>query len=306
MTNETWYMNNENKAVSLNGQSYLSLNASKLPFGIEDDYAIEFWMRGAAQSDAQLIQMGEVALWVKADGTLQLTGKNAYSSTGETVLATSATSLTDDAWHHIALNVLRQGAAAVYVDGVRCLTTSAVNVGNIATNYMIVGARRITSVTDGTYIYDRAFSGTVDEIRVWNATINGEQLLKNRKVRLTGKEDGLVAYYSFEKKGLDSGNQVITSGYDKDLCDTLCTAALYASLNATAPSTKLSYSDDAPAMRTKPTETNVSFTFVASNEKVVINIDEDPAIIEGCTLNFTVRDVRDENGMERIREPEGA
>ena len=58
----------------------------------------------------------------------------------------------------------------------------------------------------------------------------------------------------------------------------------------------INYTDEAPALRTKPDETNVSFTFVASNEKVVITIDEEPAMIEGCTLNFTVRDVRDENG----------
>ena len=292
MTNATWYMNNVNKAVSLNGQSYMTINASELPFGYEDDYAIEFWMRGAAQNDAQLVQMGEVALWIKADGTLQLTGKNAYSSADETVLATSATNLTDNAWHHIALNVLRQGAAAVYVDGIRCLTTNAVNVGNIATNYMIIGARRITSVTDGAYSYDRAFNGIVDEIRIWNATMNSDQLLKNRNVRLTGSEDGLVVYYSFEKKGLDSGNQVITMGNDADLCSNH-TVQLY---KVNAGEQTLNYSDDAPALRTKPTETNVSFTFVASNEKIVINIDEDPATIEGCTLNFTVRDVRDENG----------
>lgn len=292
MTNATWYMNNVNKAVSLDGQSYMTINASELPFGFEDDYAIEFWMRGAAQSDAQLVQMGEVALWIKADGTLQLTGKNAYSSADESVLATSATDLTDNAWHHVALNMLRQGAATVYVDGIRCLTTSAVNVGNIATNYMIIGARRITSVTDGTYSYDRAFNGIVDEIRVWNATMNSDQLLKNRNVRLTGSEDGLVVYYSFEKKGLDSGNQVITMGNDADLCSNH-TIQLF---KVNAGEQTLSYSDDAPALRTKPTETNVSFTFVASNEKVVINIDEDPATIEGCTLNFTVRDVRDENG----------
>ena len=288
MADATWYMNNENKSVVLNGQGYISLSAAKLPVCVDDDYALEFWMRGATQSDAQLVQMGDIALWVKADGTLQLTGKGANSNAASLTLATSSASLTDNAWHHIAVNVLRQGAAAVYVDGLRCLTTSSSNVGSINTDYIIVGARRL-----GALVYDRPFKGQIDEIRVWNATMNGDMLIKNRKVRLTGSEDGLVAYYAFEKKGLDSGNQVITLADDKDLCDTTNIAQMY-NIDVT-PST-LKYSDEAPAMRTKQTETNVSFTFVASNEKVVINIDEDPAMIEGCTLNFTVRDVRDENG----------
>ena len=290
MAKETWYMNNVNKSVILNGQGYISIDASKLPICLYDDYALEFWMRGESQSDANLVQMGDIALWVKADGTLQLTGKGANSDAASLVLATSASDMTDNAWHHIALNVLRQGAVAVYVDGVRCLTTNSSNVGSINTNKLIVGARRL-----GEGVYDRKFTGQIDEIRIWNATMNGDRLIKNRKVRLTGDEDGLIAYYPFEKKGLDSGNQVITFGDATDLCDTLCTAGLYASSDATVPSA-ITYSDEAPAMRTKPTETNVSFTFVASNEKVVINIDEDPATIEGCTLNFTVRDVRDENG----------
>ena len=289
MSDATWYMNNENKSVTLDGSSYISIDASKLPVCVDDDYALEFWMRGGSQSDAQLVQMGDIALWVKADGSLQLTGREANNSSTTYTLATSAIGLTDNAWHHIALNVLRQGAAAVYVDGVRCLTTSSSNVGSINTNNLIVGARRLG--LDG---YDRPFQGQIDEIRVWNATMNGDRLVMNRKVRLTGSEDGLIAYYPFENKGLDTGNQVYTFGYATDLCDTTCIAALYG-LNSTTPS-DLVYSDNAPAMRTKQTETNVSFTFVASNEKIVINIDEDPAIIEGCTLNFTVRDVRDENG----------
>ena len=294
MSAATWYLNNANKSVKLDGSHYLSIDASSLPVCVDDDYVVEFWMRGAAQSDAQLLQMGDIALWVKADGTLQFTGKGAYNDAVAVTYETSATNLTDNAWHHIAVNVLRQGATAVYVDGVRCLTVSSANVGSINTNNLLLGIRRITvSAETGEYSYARPFTGMVDEVRVWNATMNSDMLLKNRRVRLTGTEDGLVAYYSFEAQTLDSGNQVISVGSAKDLTSNLNAELLAVSDQQSAT---ISYSDEAPAMRQKPTETNVSFTFVASNEKIVINIDEDPAIIEGCTLNFTVRDVRDENG----------
>ena len=296
MPDATWYLNNANKAVTLDGSHFVSINASQLPVCVDDDYAVEFWMKGASQSDAQLLQMGEVALWVKADGTLQLTGRGAYGD--ESVLATSASGLTDNTWHHVALNVLRQGSAAVYVDGKRCLTTSASNVGSITTNNLIVGARRMTQqASTGQYVFNRPFAGLIDEVRVWNATMNGELLTANRKVRLTGEEDGLVAYYPFETQTLDSGNQVQAVSSAADLTGSGLTAQTF---NLYAESASLSFTDEAPAMRQKPTETNVSFTFVASNEKVVITIDEDPATIEGCTLHFTVQSVRDVNGNSSV------
>ncbi|MBR4533114.1 MAG: hypothetical protein IKO85_01005 [Bacteroidaceae bacterium] len=289
MGNETWYMNNVNKAVSLTGGQYLSVDASALPAYDDDDYALEFWMRGEEQGAAQLLQMGEVGLWLNGNGELQLTGKGAYlDADASSTLATTSGTLTDNAWHHIALNVLRQGAAAVYVDGVRRLTTNAANVGSIATNNLLMGTHRKTLSEHGEYSYDRPFTGEIDELRVWNATLNADKLLSTRKVRLTGSEDGLVAYYPFETKELDQYSQTVTVGTDADLCGSGKTA--------TVSSGEIAYSGEAPALRAKQTEVNVPFTFVASNEKIVITIDEDPATIEGCTLNFTVRDVRDENG----------
>ena len=296
MPDETWYLNNENKAVSLDGAHFVSINASELPVCVNDDYALEFWMRGGAQTgEAQLLQMGDIALSLSADGTLLLTGKDAYNPATAQTLATSADKLTDNAWHHVALNVLRQGTAAVYVDGKRCLSTNAANVGSINTNNLIVGARRVTDFA--LYLYDHPFCGQIDEVRVWNATMNGDLLTSNRKVRLTGSEDGLVAYYPFEKKSLDDGNQVVTVGDAADLTGSAGEARLCSMLNEQS---SMNYTDDAPALRTKPTETNVSFTYVASNEKVVISIEEDAATIEGCTLNFTVCNVRDEHGNNSV------
>ena len=296
MQSDNWYLNNENKAVEIGNQSWLAINASELPLFSADDYAIEFWVRGDQQgADVQLLQMGDIALWTTAEGTLQLTGQGAYLPLDQQQsYTTSATNLLDNNWHHVALNVLRQGAASVYVDGKRSLTTSAKNVGSIATNVMLVGAQRTTfNAEEGEYEYGRYFNGQVDELRVWNATLNADQLARNSHIRLTGSEDGLVAYYPFETKKLDDYSQVVTVGTDADLTGSSHTAQLM-SLNAQpSPPT---YIDEAPALRTKPTETNVSFNYTASDNKIVIDIDEDAAAIEGCTLNFVVRDLRDANG----------
>ena len=279
---ESWYINNENKAVKLNGTSHVGVRMAECSPLSTDDYAVELWMRAGKQDgEAQIMHSGETGLWLNAAGQLRLT------SADNTFEASNAP-LTDNAWHHVALNVLRNGNAAVYVDGARTLAISARKVGGIAADSLYVGARRgAVDEATGKHTFDRQLTGQVDELRVWNATMNAELLRTNRKVRLTGKEPGLVAYYPFEKKTLDAYNQTVTNGSDIDLVTGKHTAV---------SGKNIAYTDEAPALRTKPTEENVDFTFTASDNKIVIELNEDEAAIDGSTLNFTVREVRDENG----------
>ena len=279
---ESWYINNENKAVKLNGTSHVGVMMAECSPLSTDDYAVELWMRAGKQDgEAQIMHSGETGLWLNAAGQLRLT------SADNTFEASNAP-LTDNAWHHVALNVLRNGNAAVYVDGARTLAISARKVGGIAADSLYVGARRgAVDEATGKHTFGRQLTGQVDELRVWNATMNAELLRTNRKVRLTGKEPGLVAYYPFEKKTLDAYNQTVTNGSDIDLVTGKHTAV---------SGKNIAYTDEAPALRTKPTEENVDFTFTASDNKIVIELNEDEAAIDGSTLNFTVREVRDENG----------
>ncbi len=297
MPQATWYINNVNKAVTLDGASCLSTLTADLNIFSGDDYAVEFWMRGDAQTgEAQLLQMGDVGLWLNTSGTLMLTGKGAYLPIAEQTsnVSTQASNLLDNVWHHVALNVLRQGAAAVYVDGQRVLSTNATNVGSITSSNLFIGAKRTTVFAElNEYNFERGFKGQVDEVRIWSATKTADQLSANSRVRLTGSEDGLALYFPFEKKQLDSGNQVETVGNADDLAGSGHTAQLLAFSGSPA---EMPYTDQAPALRTKPTEANVSFTFTASDNKIVIELDENAAAIDGTTLNFTVRDLRDENG----------
>ena len=279
MANESWYVNNENKAVELDGTSHLDIPTGDVSPLDADNCAIELWMRAdKQQGESQLLQAGKVQLWMTDAGMLQLTsGDNTYDA--------SSASVQDNAWHHVALNILRDGNAAVYVDGARTMATNAANIGLTASDKLIVGARR-TLNENGQYDYDRQMVGFVDEIRLWNATLSADMLKSRSKLRLTGKEQGLVAYYPFEKKGLDN-NQVVTTGSDDDAVRT-DHKAVYG--NA------LTFTDEAPALREKKTETNVDYSFTASDNKIVITINETPAKINACTLNFTVRDLSDTNG----------
>ena len=286
MAAETWHIENENKAVALDGEHFLDFNTSEIPPMQQDDYAVELWVKAPAQTaEAQLLQMGEVGLCLTANDQLQLESNN-YQ------LSIVNSPLTDNTWHHVALSVLRGGNANVYVDGVAKATVSADHVGSLASDRLLIGARR-TLQNNQTYAYDRQLTATIDEVRVWNATMNANQLKKQRKVRLTGTEPGLVAYYPFEVKTLNAQNQVVTNGSAADLAGSNHEAQQSSMSNVQG---SMSFTDDAPALRVKPEEENVSFTFTASDDKIVIELNEKPARIEGTTLNFTVRDVHDQNG----------
>ncbi len=279
MPDATWYLNNENKAVALDGTSHLDILTAEVSPLSTDNCAIEFWVRGGSQAgEAQLMQAGDVSLWTTTDGLLRLT------TSGNTYEAGTATIL-DNAWHHIALNILRTGNAAVYVDGLRTFATSASNVGQIASDYLIMGQRRTN--TDGLITYDRPFKGEVDEVRIWNATLGADIIKERSHQRLTGTESGLVAYYPFETKALDDNTQLVTQTTALDLCQGRHSATY---------GTSLTFTDEAPALRQKPVETNVPFAFTASDNTIVITVSANAATIEGCTLHFTVTGVSDVNG----------
>ena len=279
-TAESWSFNNENKAIDLDGSNRLVISMAECSPLDTDDYAVELWMRGDSQEkETQLIQSGETGLWMTQGGLLRLTS-------GENTFEAGTAPLTDNAWHHVALNVLRNGNAAVYVDGNRTLAVSAAKVGGIASDSLYVGARR-GPVVEGEHTFDRYFKGQVDELRVWNATLNAEFLSKGRRMRLTGTEPGLAAYYPFEEKSLDSYNQVVTNGSDLDLVS---------GKHAVLSKRNTAYTDEAPAMAVKPQEENIDFSFVANDNSIVISLKEEEAILDGTTVNITVREVRDENG----------
>ena len=282
-TGDTWYLNNRNKAVELDGNTHLAFFAGDLAVEADDNRAVELWVKtDELQSEAQILQVGEVNVWADGNGKLGLTASDG-------VQHTSTVNVADKQWHHIALNVLRSGNTSLYIDGQRALSLSSRNVGSLNSDSILIGARRRTN-PDLTYVYDRHLKGSIDEVRVWNATLDASTLADNRKMRLTGKETGLVAYFPFETKILDSGNQLQTVPIDT------CVVSMNMTRKMVASSSRLLFSDVAPALKEKPVETNVPFSFTASNEKIVVNIDEAPARIEGCILNFRVKRVRDVNG----------
>jgi hypothetical protein len=287
-----WYLNNANKAFTLSGTNYLTLpigSCSALP---TDDYLYEMWFSGDKQSaDATLFSVGDgrIAMNFDASGHLQLV-------TDSVTTALGSTNYLDKAWHHVALNVQRSGYATTYIDGVQISQMSASALPTFEGSEMYLGAIRYTNAI-GNYAYRNFFKGYVDEVRFWKADFTANVIRDNRTQRVDSTASGLVAYYPFETTTVDTKNsQVVAQGSIED-------ASKHTNLPAKKARTNeaVVYSDNAPALKPAAIETNVDYSYVASDRGIVITLNESPAKIEDCTVKFIVRNVYDTHN--NISEP---
>ena len=283
-----WYLNNTNYAVALDGRSYVNINTSACPVSSTESYAFEMWFKGTSKNASKtLFSVGSDKLSAGFDdnGLMQLTS-------GDFTLQLGSVNYLDNAWHHFALNVLRTGNATVYVDGTAVGQTSQSNVKALADAYVTLGAKRWDN--DGINSFKDFFTGSIDEVRIWNATLSAATIRDAMYSRLSGEEDGLVAYYPFEYQHLDSYNQVVTdlTFTDRITSDTYRTAALTAGeIHGSAPK-----ASDAPALKPNQTETNLQFSYVANERSIIISLNEDADLLDGTTVHITVKSVSDENG----------
>ena len=285
MEAENWYFENRNMAVELDGTRYLTIPTMDIPTTMDNDYAVEMWVKAPAQSGAaQLLQAGQVALYIDESGKLQM------SSDG-TQIAVQDVLLADNAWHHVALSIIRSGNANIYVDGINRLTIGADKVASTSSNYLIIGARRTALLIGEAYEYDRYLTGIIDEVRIWHATMNADRIKSQRNMRLSETEPGLVAYYPFEINKLDNYGQPITVIDSIDIHRNGMAARIN---NQDMEASQ--FTDQAPALHVKPEIENVRFDLVTSDNKIIINIAESNTKIQGTTLNITARNISDLNG----------
>ena len=295
LPNNSWYLNNVNHAATLDGTKAMTLDISACSALDTDDYAMELWFKSQQTGQAALFSAiqgtdDRVEMGFNAAGALTLTSKGAENEI-------TATNLRDNAWHHLALNVLRNGNATVFVDGTAVKSLSASEVSALAGAKLVVGA----SYQGGTS-YANKFNGKVDEIRFWKATLSSDYINRYKNVRLNGKEAGLVAYYPFEEQSFNSHQQSVVdeSAADQSLVYNPTTKE-YEKTGRTATMTSGSVAfngTDVPGLKPAPQLTNLNYTFVANERTVIIELSDlttHPEVLESTTVDFTVRLATDKN-----------
>jgi hypothetical protein len=208
----------------------------------------------------------------------------------------------DDKWHHLAINVLRNGNTIVYIDGEAVGQIASAGVPALQTGYMYLGGKRVevekekeNGRIERHYEMHDKLKVKFDEIRVWNATLNAKVLRDRMYSRLQGNEPGLVAYYPFEEEKLDANMQIVTEGSALDMV-----TKRHKATGLRYNNYEIICADEAPALKPVSKESNVNYSFVSSERGIVINLDEDANRIEGVTVNVTVKDVLDLNGNQSL------
>ncbi len=114
----------------------------------------------------------------------------------DAVKLSSDSSLSVGEWYHIAVTYDYQGDIKLYLNGELEDSASAAGYG--------FGSRDGDNTYIGRPIDDsssRSFKGALDEVRIWNVVRTQSEIQADMSNRLNGNEEGLVAYYSFDKPG---------------------------------------------------------------------------------------------------------
>jgi len=283
---DQWYVDGANYAVSLDGTSAVSLKSELIPIGKAEDFAIEFWFKGNVKEEAILFSQGIVEDGEKSNVNLSIgfdnTGKLNILTKGNVQSAGTADYL-DGKWHHFALNVKRTENAIAYIDGKSVAQIPTSNIGGLSGSHIILGG--IKQSNEDVDTIGNNFTGLIDDVRVWKATLNAEKIRLDRNAKLHGQEKGLLAYYPFEK-GEVNGGAII---YSYSLANMV-------NVNEVAEvSGNVSESTGAMLKPARIFE-NVEQTYTTSDNKIVISLLEDLKRIEDCTLEITVSDISDLRG----------
>ncbi len=113
--------------------------------------------------------------------------------------------IADGHWHHIAF-VINSGGGFLYVDGNLRATQGWTGSPGAPTTTepLLIGRYAVASLP-----FSGSFLGQIDEVTLWNHALTGGEVNYLKHRRLSGAEDGLIAYWRLdETAGVIAGNTV--------------------------------------------------------------------------------------------------
>ncbi|UXP33941.1 hypothetical protein N6H18_08285 [Reichenbachiella agarivorans] len=282
--NANWWSEPSSLSFDFDGSNYVELPSQA--FDDDADFTIEFWFKAAGTSIADtmtLVSTGNI------DGldweiNINLMGQITLVHNGQNFILVSQ-SVLDQKWHHLALVVNRVGYTTTYYDTVLKSTHSSELFAGLGGPNVLLGARLVMSPSVPKSIHD-LFVGQMDEFRIWRMAKRAEQIGRMANYKLEGTEFGMVCYLPFET--YDDFLRISTGSiqiWDEYASGMVATSALS------------QYSLEQPGISLKPYETPVFFNYSVSGDKMIITLDdENPASVENCTLDISVRNLVDKNG----------
>ncbi|RYY71302.1 MAG: choice-of-anchor D domain-containing protein, partial [Chitinophagaceae bacterium] len=184
-----------------------------LPFVISGDYTKEAWIKTNSLSGFPNILSGTGTALFLNNGRVAAGHVN-----GGFGQALSATVLTTNQWHHVAVSynassqemkLYLNGALTVTSTGVPAYTETVLKVGSLnGTNF---------------------FWGRIDQVRIWQTVRTDNEIQNSYQCNISGDEPGLTAWYNFNQGAGEGNNAGISTAINE--VDNCTAPSLNATLN---------------------------------------------------------------------------
>ena len=292
-----WQLSPKSSSASFDGiNDYAVLDsAGTVATSFEMDLTIEFWFKTAGGSAMTFLSNGGGRFlpndFNRNGWNIELASDNSiHVKNDSTDFIAVSKNYADNNWHHFALVVNRAANATAYVDGLQQNTLSANNFYGFGAPQLSVGARY--SINGAIETFDQHYSGSIDEVRIWNSARLKDNLNLDMFNRLKGDEFGLIIYYPFENYKVDGfGVPSLTPNFEDGSNNLLDLQPKNGAFVTSAQS---------PAIALQRPVKNINFNWSVNNDKIVINTKEVPGNIENVTLNISVKNIKDLHGNKML------
>ena len=143
---------------------------------------------------------GGFLLVIKNGGSIKFATDNGY---GFFEINSIPTLISDGNWHFLTA-VRHSNVLQLYLDGnmIQSSPRSNINPPINVNNSLPMMIGNVAQVQE----QFRQFNGALDEIRIWNRSLSGEEIIAAMKKPLNGNEQGLVGYYTFSSQNGDDSS----------------------------------------------------------------------------------------------------
>ncbi len=273
-------------SMAFAGTSYLVTNSPALT--ASQSFTVEFWMKSTDVNTTPLSNGKGESPDSNINGwsfNINSSGQMEANNNDVTFLLSNDV-INDGDWHHISLSSNKLSNTKGIIDGKEGNSTPSEQFGGFAGSKLWIGSRVWFegSVQDD----DRAFTGNLDEIRIWNTHRSIDQIARDQYNKLSGNEGALMVYYPMEEY-VESGGVLVNQNSLRNHIDLVNTddLALQGGINFS----NLSANVKLP----RPVE-KVNFSYSSNGDRIVLTPTEAASKIENAILEITVRNIRDLNG----------
>ncbi len=282
-----------------NGQYQELDNVGFVQLTNEMDATISFWIKTGTAQEATIFSNGRgngedpiqsVGLSNKWAINMNSSGALSFASEGNSYVLTAA-SVADNNWHHITLLFNRNGSLRTYVDAEQVSSNPITDIGGFSGDQAWLGVRGFKD-QGGNETVDRAFTGKINEFRLWNTLRNVDQISRDRFNEMDVESIGLLLYAR-----MNAPDPVTANG--PRYYHAFSNQSVIPS-NAVLSAGAVNYSDDVPAIKPERKLIKFQVNHVINEDDMIIEpVISDWAAIEGQILDITVHRMFDASNNQQ-------